>query len=244
MNEGVIVSVHGYAGDAHQARILLPMFEHHQAPIVIISPEDSPIEALGPHICVFAGKRAYIGQDSWDRQLLQMKRLLDFPADFYFMNDSDSFCLTPELPRYLFDHPDVFFSNQVTDFRVPGQTWTDEHSSTTWSTNYHEGYPLIAMQPPYFCSRPTLEKLVAVGPRPACPLTPFIDWMMVEYCINAGVQYHPFERGASCETITPNGREQMRQCILDRGATMIHSVKSQEALNDILVTYEQSKGIK
>lgn len=239
MNNGVLVSVHGYAGDQQQVHDLLPAFEHHQRPVLIVSPEDSPITKVGPHTCIHAGKRAYIGQDSWDRQYLQMKKLLEYPFDFYFLNDSDSFCLTPELPPYLFTPGDTVYSNQVTDFRAPGQTWTDSSGSVTWPDDYHKGYPLIAMQPPYFIPRDCLERIVKVGKRPACITTPFIDWYMVEVCVDAGVKHLPFQTGASCETVTPNGIETMKNCIARKGATFIHSVKTKEVFDDLRLLHQQ-----
>lgn len=228
MNPRTLVAVFGYAGDVQQIRELMPVYEHHQTPIVILSPDDSQIHGMGPHICRTAGKRAYVGQDSWDRQHAQLKILLEYPFDFYLLNDSDSFVLTPELPDYLFEHKDVVFSNEVKDFRVPG-TNEGNHlpEGRIWPADYHAGYPLIAMQPPYFLSREALQRLVdASAGMVACPITPFIDWWFVPACVKAGLRHEPFRAGASCETVTPMGLAVMSQRIVEYGATFIHSVKS------------------
>jgi hypothetical protein len=239
MNENTLVSVHGYSGDAHQIEILLPHFEHHGRPVLIVSPEDAPITKIGPHTCIFAGKRAYIGQDSWDRQYLQMKKLLEYPFEYYFMNDADSFCLTAQLPPYLFTKEPTVFSNQVDDFRKPNEFAHREPNTGPWPSDYHQGYPLIAMQPPYFMNRECLEKMVKVGKRTACATTPFIDWYMVECAADAGVAYKPFETGASCETQTANGRAVMAQRVGMYGATFIHAVKNKEAYDNIVLLHKQ-----
>lgn len=256
MNPKTLVCVHGYAGDAHQIEALMPMYEHHQCPILILSPEDSPVPAIGPHHRRFAGKRAYIGQDSLDRQWLQMKALLSpeyQEFDYFLLNDADSFVLTPELPKYLYEDGDIFYSNQVTDFRLPGQEWVNPQNPQerhTWPQDYHAGHPLIAMQPPYFLNRKLLKDLLCAstlkhflkeGQRngiKACSITPFIDWYMVQMCVKAGAQHKPFQTGASCETVTPHGIAVMSQCIREHGATFIHSVKSREVMERLVALYK------
>lgn len=236
-NRKTLVSVHGYAGDAHQVFGLLDVFEHHQCPIVVVSPEDSKIEQVGPHICRFAGKRAYIGQDSWDRQHLQLKLLLEYDFDWYLMNDADSFVASPQIPDYLFRDRYAVYSNEVTDFRVPG---TRSHG-VDWSLDYHAGYPLIAMQPPYFMSRVALEQIVAVSEGMiACPITPFIDWWFVPACVKAGLNHKPFRNGASCETVTPHGLAVMSERVAKHGAVCLHSIKSSEVKDQLMALYHST----
>lgn len=240
MNPDLLVVCHCYSGDRQQVLDLLPMMEHHQAPIVIVSPEDSHVCGIGPHLCRFAGKRAYVGQDSWDRQHLQLKLLLEYPQKWFLLNDSDSFVMTPKLPDYLFEDTNTVFSNQVTDFRIPGESW---RGNPPWSIDYHKGYPLIAMQPPYFLAREALEAIVAnsEGLR-ACPTTPFIDWWWVPACYAAGVKHKPFRTGASCETVTPHGVAVMSECVIKRGATFIHSVKSAAVMKPLVDYYRRCHG--
>jgi hypothetical protein len=242
MNPSTLIVVCGYTGDAGQIDALLPMFEHHQRPILILSPEDSKIEKVGHHLCQWAGKRAYIGQDSLDRQHEHMALALEKPFEWYLFNDADSFCLTPEIPADYYRYKDTVWSNEVADFRIPGETWTDANGSVTWPDNYHAGFPLIAMQPPYFMSRWALEKMVRFGNGiKACPITPFIDWYMVQCVVAAGLRHFPFRdrfgklEGASCETITENGLLTMERCIRE-GARFIHSVKSKESLDRLLLS--------
>lgn len=242
MKHKILLSIHGYAGDEKQIHELLPFYEHHNLPIVVISPSDSPIDKVGPHICWHgAGLRGYTGQLSWDRQQEQMKHLLTYEVDWFFMNDADSFCLNPVLPEYLFWEQNTVWSNLVEDFRKPGEHW--EANEYPWPTDYHKGYPLKAAQPPYFVSRRALSKIVAVGPGDACPITPFIDWQMVKLPIDAGVKLKPFLKCASCETTTYRGKAVMRECILKHGAEMIHSIKNIEAANECFSAYKERNGI-
>lgn len=235
-----LISVHGYAGDRHQIDQLLPYYEYHQCPIVVMSPQDSQIHGVGPHICRAAGKRAYIGKDSLDRQWAQMKILLEYPFDFYLMHDSDSFVATPDIPQYVYDRSDTFFSNEVDDFRRPGESW---QGMPPWPKDYHKGHPLIAMQPPYFMSRRTLEKLVAASDGiVACQTTPFIDWGMVQVCVAAKVKHARFNLCASCETVTPLGRAVMRQCVGERQAQFLHAIKSGDVAKELRDLYVSTYG--
>ncbi len=238
LNPDVLVAVHCYHGDRQQVLDLLPVYEHHERPIVIIAPEDSQVHDISMHICRAAGKRQYYGQLSWDRQHEQLRTLLEYNHEWYLLHDSDSLCLTPKLPEYLFKDKNVVFSNEVNDFRIPGGTWPGVDKP--WPLDYHKGYPLIAMQPPYFLHRSALEKIVAHSAGlVACPITPFIDWWWIPACYAAHVKHKPFTTGASCETSTPNGRAVMTQCIKERGATFIHSIKGKEALDVCLNAYKK-----
>lgn len=241
LNPDLLVACHCYAGDRQQVLDLLPLMEHHKAPIVIVSPKDSQVHKIGPHICITAGKRAYIGQDSWDRQHLQLKALLQYPQKWFLLNDSDSFALDAKLPDYLFEDDNVVYSNEVNDFRIPGQTWPGV--AEPWPLDYHQGYPLIAMQPPYFLGRKALEAIVKASEGlQACPITPFIDWWWVPACVAAGVAHKPFRTGASCETVTPLGEAVMSERITRYGASFIHSVKSAKVMRRLEALHRARNG--
>lgn len=245
MNENTLLAGFGYAGDAKQIEILLPVWEHHQVPIVVMSPIDSPIETMKGHICKQEGLRAYIGQKSLDRQWMQMRTILEFndasgkPFEWFLFNDSDSLVLTPELPKYLYEDQDTVWSNEVDDFRRPGQSW---QGGPPWPLDYHKGLPLIAQQPPYFMHRSACQRMVNIASSiKMCPITPFIDWYMVQLTVKAGLKHKPFRNGASCETTTPNGIAVMSECIAKRGARFIHAVKTKESLDKILEVYNRTK---
>lgn len=207
------------------------MYEHHKMPIVIISPTDYPVNQIGKHICAHAGLRGYIGQISWDRQYLQLKRLLDFPQQWFLLNDSDSFCLSPKLPDYLYEDEDTVWSNEVDDFRKPGQPWGPYNPIPI---DYHQGYPIIAMQPPYFLSRKALQKIVdTCEGLQACPITPFIDWWWIPAIYTAGLKHQCFRNCISCESQSHVGQRWMRQRI-EQGAEFIHSVKSGRVMRNMI----------
>lgn len=219
LNPGLLVSVHGYDGDSHQIRNMLKLQEHHEAPVVIFSPEDSPIKKMGPHICRFVGRRQYIGQLSLDRQREQLTALMEYPFDWFLSNDSDSLCLEPKLPAYLFERKDVLWSNVVSDAmhaRPPGYPW-----------------PQLAFQPPYFFSRDVLRRLISVDV-PADPKTPFIDWWMMAAAVAAKIPYACFRDGMSCPTSDHGSLAAMSDAVTNRGAIFVHSIKTPRALNQVV----------
>lgn len=227
MNKDTVMFVCGYAGDADQIQMLRPVLEHHQIPIVILSPSDSPIRRVGPHICRFGGGVGYVGQVSLDRQYEHFKIMLEYPWKWVLWNDSDSCVLDAKLPDYLYEDEDTVWGNVVDDFRKPGESW---QGLPPWPLDYHAGFDLKAIQPPYFMSRKCVERIVATcSGIKACKITPFIDFYVLQCVKQAGLKYRGFPFGASCETKTDMGKAVMRQCIAERGAMMVHAIKSAEA---------------
>lgn len=189
MNPSTLVGVFGYGpskcgsdtwdykrgGDIERIRLLMPYYEHHECPVVIFSPSDAPIVTMGPHICRQAGKRAYIGQVSLDRQRDHLRILLEYPFEWFLLNDSDSCCFTPEIPKEFYE-PGIFWSNEITESRP--------HASP---------YPKIAMQPPYFAHRAVIAQMLTVADRiTAHPITPFIDHYMVQLACESGTEHESF----------------------------------------------------
>lgn len=241
MNPDTLVSVHGYAGDQHQVRFMMPYFIHHKCPVVVMSPTDSPIleKFVGPKPNVTyeqGGLRAYIGQLSLDRQIEHMKMLLKHPQKFFLMNDADSVCLSPQLPQYLYDEPDVLWSQVVSDAMHDSKRAVDYK------------YPHLAFQPPYFCSRQVLEQLLTVADKiKADPNTPFIDWCMMAWAVEAQVVYKGYPDGISCPTTIPEGRYWMSGAIQKEGKIFLHSIKQFEVLRAMAIDrlmYKRRKGIK
>jgi hypothetical protein len=241
MNEDTLVVVHCYAGDADLVRDFMPQYVHHECPVLVLSPEDAPVRIEGVE-CRSAGQAGYFGQGSLDRQREHLKLLLEYPQTYFLLNDADSFCLSPELPAYLYENAE----------------------NTIWSTEVRETrphpspYPKIAFHPPYFLTRQTIEKLLAVGPIEAHPITPFIDWMMVALASEAGVEHRSYPDGRSFpawkhgaipetkelghnyvhrqEARGVDGARRMAQQVL-RGAIFIHSVKHPEVRDQLVAAY-------
>lgn len=180
MNPDTLVVVHCYAGDAHQVKTFLPCYLHHECPVIIMSPENSKVEIPGL-ICRHGGLQAYIGQASLDRQRLHLQMAYEFPFAYYLLNDADSFCVSPEIPKFLYEQSDgIVWSGEVTDPRP--------HASP---------YPKIAMQPPYFLSRESLRRMLAVADKvKAHPITPYIDHYMLQLTCEAGLQHKSHLVGA------------------------------------------------
>lgn len=222
MNSDTLVSVHGYAGDQHQIRNALSVYEHHKCSVVIFSPEDSKIEKMGPHICRFVGKRAYTGPESLVRQKLQLRALLEYPFNWFLANDSDSVCLSPKIPDYLYQEPEVLWSNKVSDMmhvRPAGYSW-----------------PRFALQPPYFMARRVVERILSVADDVACePQTPFIDWVMMAWAVASGCPNNNFRDGASYPTRnSPEGLHVMRTAVREHGKIFVHSIKDRLVLDRLI----------
>lgn len=191
MNEETLIAVFGYGpsehkpedwgyshkGDVDRIYMLMPYHVKHECPIVILSPEDAPIKSLGDHICRHAGRRGYIGQESIDRQKKHLKLLLEYPFEWFLLNDADSVCISPKIPEYLFRERRTFWSNEAVDPR-PHKT----------------DFPKLALQPPYFLDRAALQALVDVFNQVAMdPITPYIDNYMLRLVCAAGVEHRPYQ---------------------------------------------------
>jgi hypothetical protein len=225
MNENTLVTVHGYAGDSNQVTNAFPFYTHHKCPVLILSPKDSPIVPKNKSATTAkfqtGGMRAYIGQLSLDRQIEHLKIMLTYPQEFFLANDSDSVCISPKIPDYLYSEPDVLWSNVVSDMMH------DRSDDPGYK------YPRLAFQPPYFMSRRVIERLLTVAATTrANPRTPFIDWCMMAWAFDAGVVGKNFLDGVSVPTnqgYAP-GINAMKDAIENRGAVMLHSIKDPRML--------------
>lgn len=246
LNPDTRIAICCYAGDAHQ--MFLPLYTHHECPVTILSPDDSRAVIEEPGVeCRFGGKRAYIGQDSLDRQVEHLKILLGYPENHFMIHDSDSVCLDPKLPDYLYAEPDIVWSNQVFD-NIP------EHQG-----HFPSDWPHVAFQPPYFLSRKTIEAMLAVKDHPFCkasPCMPFIDFFMVQLAMVAGLPWRRFPECVSfgiCADplkVSDDRRSQMYarntamalNAVRNEGVAIIHSVKDPRVAEDLYVARRQYLG--
>lgn len=234
MNQNTRISVHCYEGDAHQVAGLMPVHLSHGCPVSVVSPKDSRAASIPGADMIYAGHREGStaiggygqtiseGQISFDRQHAQMKILLRYPEKFFLMNDSDSFCLSPELPKYLYDEPDVFWSNLVYD-PIPHHV-------------HPPGMPRLALQPPYFCSRDILAKLVVAHERAkVCPTMPYIDHYMLQLAVISGVQFKGFPDCFSGDTDRQHMVLEIAQVhVRHLGRIFIHSAKTPETWGPLI----------
>ena len=229
MNEDTRVVINCYAGDGHLITQKLNLFTHHECPVVTFSPENSKVEIPGVE-SRFGGEVGYSGQVSLDRHDTQLKMLLEFPEKYFLFHDSDSICLDPKLPDYLYAEPHHLWSNLVHDvlpFRQEGF--------------YPDGFPKLAFQPPYLISRETVAALLAVAKDTHInPALPLIDHYWVQLAVNAGVSWRGFPDGMSCAispisgSLTPS-QGQLEACRVglgwaldfarNKGGNIFHSVK-------------------
>lgn len=228
MNPDTAVVAFGYSGDAHQIFNLMPYYLHHKCPVIVFSPTDKPIKRADTDKIFFrhggedgAGK-GYIGQVSLDRQAIQMKKLLEeFPHKFFLFNDSDSVCLSPALPQYLYNAPDTVWSNVVSDMM---HVRTDP--SYPW--------PRLAFQPPYFVSRENVQAWVeAAETHKADPQTPFLDHAFMMWSVAKNLKYSNFlnHDGVSCPTRDYEpGCWLMENEVKHHRAIFLHSIKTKNVL--------------
>lgn len=238
MNEDTLVVVCGYRGDAHQIEMLMPYYVHHRCPVVVMSPEDAPITTSKQTGVIFrhGGKKGWIGDHTLERQRIHMKLMLEFPHKFFLMNDADSVCLSDRIPRYLYEYPQIFWSNEATDTN-PGPSHL----------------PKVALQPPYFCSREVLGKMANAkpadsyygdfGPMPEQKLpipTNCIDHFLLQLAHGAPVEHSNFRDGCSFETGSDHGLTTMAGLVQAHGKIFCHSVKTVDRLNRLVVSRSRS----
>lgn len=231
-NPDTLVAISAYAGDLNQVQANMPFYTHHGCPVVILSPTDAPISWLPNRSveCRQAGLKGWIGQHTLERQRRFLEILLEYPKNFYLLNDADSLCLTPDLPRYLYEHGDVIWSNEVPD--------TNTGPSLL---------PKIALQPPYFFTRKCIEGMLRAAKNPpvsyTCPgpttspegtvmpiPTDCIDHYMLQLACGSGLPHRNFFDGASFETASKHGLETMAGLVRSHGRVMIHQVKTRIVL--------------
>ena len=227
-NPNTRVCVFCYSGDAHQVQLLLPSFLSHNCPVTIFSPEDAPVESLdipeGADVTFrIGGKREYIGVQSIRRQELHFRMMLDFPEQFFFCNDADSLCLSPDLPAYLYKEPDTIWSNEIPDLM---------HERPVG----HK-LPRIALHPPWFFSRATIERILGWSPYvDPDPITPVIDHWLLQIAHPLGMPHKDFQHGG---TSFPTENDEFHFGVMSgkvrySGTVFVHTVKSARVLNRLL----------
>ncbi len=216
MNPETLVSVHCYQGDAHQVVNAMPFYQHHECPVVVMSPNDSKVKVDGVE-CQWGGGVGYIGAVSLDRQVKHMQILLSHPHEWFFMNDSDSFCVAPELPKQIYECPDTIWSGELTESRP--------HTSP---------YPKLAFQPPYFIHRHAMWRMVQVSGKVGChEITPYIDWQMNALSSEAGLKHRAWTELETptqevCTETDPWKILEFR--IKHIGMVMMHPIKTPEQI--------------
>ena len=236
-NPDTLVAVSAYAGDKHQVENNLPLYLHHGCPVLILSPDDAPITSISDarvH-CQWFGKAGWIGKHTLERHLLFLRALLTFPHKHFLFHDADSICLSPQIPKYLYDEPDTIWSNEVLDTN-PGPSLL----------------PKLALQPPYFLSRRNIAAQLdatrnlptsyygEVGPSEGGKLpvpTECIDHFVLQLAHGTAFPHRSYPDGASFETASLHGLETMAGLVRDHGRIFLHSVKTKAVLDRLRVEH-------
>lgn len=240
-NPDTLVAVSAYAGDKGQVENNLPLYLHHECPVLILSPADAPITQVSDRKvhCQWFGQKGWIGKHTLERQVLFLEALLKFPHKYFLFHDADSICLSPRITPYLYEGNDVLWSNEVPDTN-PGPSLL----------------PKIALQPPYFFHRDVAAQLVAAHREDRIPTSyygppvspegwpmPFptdcIDHYMLQLVYGSRVRHTNFLDGASFETVSPQGLECMSGLVRQHGKVFLHSVKTLSALDRLRVEHEK-----
>jgi hypothetical protein len=246
LNPDTLVAVHCYEGDAPLVEAFLPQFLHHECPVLVLSPADSPVRIKHAGVtCRSGGERGYFGRQSQDRQLIHMRMLLETGHTHYLLNDSDSFCLSPELPSYLYEQLDnTIWANVVKEHRPHPSPYVKE-----------------ALQPPYFLNRETMQRMLDAAPKVKYhDATPFVDFLMIALASEAGVVHRSYpdgksfpawKHGAIPETkelghdyvheetsVGVDGGRRMALLVRTAGIVFVHSVKHLHVRDELVTAYE------
>ena len=231
-----LIVVQGYSGDQARIEHFLPQWTHHELPVLLLSPIDAPVHIAHPQVtCRTAGPNDYNGELSVERYKQQIAAIADYEADWYMLNESDSFCLTPSVPEYLYGDPEVVRANYA-------NPWD-------WILMHDDPEPMrtlmthdTAMQAPWWFSRQALLRMIEVADAAwdGCPpYAKFIDWWFHHAPHLAGLRHESYGFGGVTWPITgAEGAAAIKHCILG-GAVMVHGVKDEVALAGVLKAYEE-----
>lgn len=221
VNPDTRVVIWCYAGDQHHVIKALGQYLHHQCPVVVLSPGDLPAEIRYPGIeNRISGHSGWVGQVCIDRMLCHFRTMLTFPETHFLVHEDDSVCLSPEIPRYLYEEPDTIWANAIAN-NIPEQ-----------QQYYPDGFPKVALQAPYFISRGTIEKLLKASESVKTnPGLPYGDHYLVQLALQAGVPYKGFWNGITCGTNFEKGLNAMFDQVVYGGAVFLHSIKDKGILD-------------
>jgi hypothetical protein len=217
LNPDTRVAICCYQGDAPLVVDTLSLHQRHCCPITILSPENSPVLLPGLD-CRAGGLAGHTGVHTLERQRRHLEILLELPENHFMIHDSDSICLDAKFPDYLYEEPEMVWSNQVND-DIP------QHQAT-----FPEGWPHVAFQPPYFLTRKTIERLLASAGQviPSVNMMPFIDYYMLQLTMAAGL---PWKRFASCVCCEP-GRA--KRLVRTDNISILHGIKDPRIVHNLV----------
>ena len=188
------------------------MWRHHRCRILLLSPQDSPVDIQDPQIfaCLHAGKSEYGGVETIARERAYLWRMMDCLFKYYFVCDTDCYCLSPEFPAEL--------------YRAPEVVWSILESDAGYPRPVGYSFPRWAFQTPWFIPRVVLPKLLAQTERTVfVPGGAWGDNDLMQLTVLAGIEYRALPGAISCAMV-PDNMERVRKFIRD-GGIFVHSVK-------------------
>jgi len=230
MNPDTLVVVHCYEGDKPLVENFLPVFVHHQRPVLVLSPEDSQVHIDFPGVSnASAGEAGWKGQHTVLRQIEHWRLALQYDnSQWFLLNDADSMCLDPELPEFLYQSDDILWCNVLCH---ENEHRADDHPN---------------LNPPYFMHRKVLQRLLdtadAIGEMPPEAFTEPRAWGeaidgFYTY-LTLDVLRAPYADYPNGITTWPRGRSDLFKFVQNEGAIMLHGVKSASDLG-MLLSYRQ-----
>lgn len=232
MNEDTLVVVHCYDGDRSIVENFMPIWRHHERPILVLSPEDSRVDINDSQVSSrFAGKRGWKGQHTIRRQVEHWRLALDYAPDakWFFLNDADSMCITPDIGPYVYSDPFKLWCNVLCH---ENEHQEDDHPN---------------LNPPYFMSRDVLRTLLEEADRldPELPQDAFteprawgeaIDGFYTHLVLDVlGIPYENYPDGI---TTWPRGVQDVLQHALNDGARFVHGLKASAHLSLMTLNYK------
>jgi len=251
VNDDVLVVVHGYSGDVGWTQEMLGLVLHHERPVLLLSPEDAPAIVDHPKVtCKQGGLRGWQGPEAVHRQIEHWRIALGHDdADWFLLNDADSFVIEPEIPDYMFEEQDVLWCTPIGHFG----NWRGEAGGDN---------PWPNLQPPYFAHRRWFDRALeavdapshgdlvptsctVVDGRITCEarLVGDREWKW-EYAIGVDGLYNMLVmRNGFVARTNPLGITTMNTGIsgmaegVRHGATWLHPIKNQSQMSEILGVY-------
>jgi hypothetical protein len=165
--------------------------------------------------CLPLGKRQSIGPAAIERERLHLKQLLEYPENFFLLNDADSMCVSPKLPDFLYDEPDVLWSCLMY-LSLPNER-----------AQMQPNHPFITPHPPYFMSRRTIQALLDQPYTVNNRYEGFIDHWMGAAAVTGGLVLKGYPNCYSGPISThENYFEDAYVGARHRGTVFFHSVKA------------------